>query len=277
MNNRISIALLAFVFVHTSFGADPSPKPHTAAPAATPQPITAAQSNDRLKKCQDEASKMGRYLNNKPVPLSAEQQAAQVKLCMETTDLMRAVQSGNDREARALIESGVDVNARNSEGTTALMFAAKTGGTEVVKALVNANANVDAQSKKGDTAMMTAFYNGKHQVVRVMLDSKADPNLANGEGVTPLMSAPARKRTSKPRTAKLQLPLQSPDRIPKLSRCLRRHGSNYLGRARGVGFMRSQRQRDRSRLASYWMQSKNWLRSTGAPLCAAGDASACGG
>lgn len=61
------------------------------------------------------------------------------------TPLMRAAESGNIHEVRALLKAGADVNAKWPVwGHTALMFAAGEGHLEVVKALLAAGADPNA-------------------------------------------------------------------------------------------------------------------------------------
>jgi ankyrin repeat protein len=61
------------------------------------------------------------------------------------TPLMRAAESGNIDEVRALLKAGADVNAAwPAWGHTALMFAAGEGHLEVVKALLAAGADPNA-------------------------------------------------------------------------------------------------------------------------------------
>lgn len=61
------------------------------------------------------------------------------------TALMRAAESGNIHEVRALLKAGADVNAAwPTWGHTALMFAAGEGHLEIVKALLAAGADPNA-------------------------------------------------------------------------------------------------------------------------------------
>ena len=59
----------------------------------------------------------------------------------DRTPLMYAAGKGNIQTARALIEMGADINARNSTGDTALRMAASDGTLEVAKLLLEAGAN----------------------------------------------------------------------------------------------------------------------------------------
>ena len=63
---------------------------------------------------------------------------------MGCTPLMRASEGGRIEEARALLASGVDVNARAGAGHTALMLAANEGHLEIVQMLLGAGADPNA-------------------------------------------------------------------------------------------------------------------------------------
>jgi quinoprotein dehydrogenase-associated probable ABC transporter substrate-binding protein len=83
----------------------------------------------------------------------------------EYTPLMLA--SANDAQdlARALLQKGADVNARNGGGVTALMMAAANGRLDMIDLLVKAGANVNAQTDHGDTALSIARNKGDQKVV----------------------------------------------------------------------------------------------------------------
>lgn len=60
----------------------------------------------------------------------------------DRTPLMHAAARGNTSTARALLEMGANVNARNSTGDTALRVAASDGTPEVAKILLEAGADL---------------------------------------------------------------------------------------------------------------------------------------
>jgi quinoprotein dehydrogenase-associated probable ABC transporter substrate-binding protein len=84
------------------------------------------------------------------------------------TPLMLA--SANDAQdvARALIQKGADVNARNSGGVTALMMAAANGRVDMINLLVKAGANLKAQTDRGDTALSIAQGKGDQKVIALL-------------------------------------------------------------------------------------------------------------
>jgi uncharacterized protein len=102
--------------------------------------------------------------------------------------LLDAAEAGDVRAARALLESGADVNARAPDGSTALLWAAYHGDAELARALVDAGADVDARNAFGTFALAEAAIVGAAPVIDVLLRAGADPNAANPEGETPLMA-----------------------------------------------------------------------------------------
>lgn len=90
---------------------------------------------------------------------------------------------------RKLIAAGADVNATTDNGGTALMFAAIRGDVATQAALIDAGANVNAVGGFDWTALMVATVKGHLHAARQLLDSGADPNLRDIYGWTPLMRA----------------------------------------------------------------------------------------
>ncbi len=91
------------------------------------------------------------------------------------TPLMLATANDSPRVARALIEKGADVNARNSGGVTALMIAAAGGRVDMATLLVGAGADVAAQTDRGDTALSIARAKGDEQLIRLLSEAPGRP------------------------------------------------------------------------------------------------------
>src|SRR6185369_5733686 len=138
------------------------------------------------------------------------------------TPLMIVARSTNVAAARALLDHGADVNAKETQRQqTALMWASAQSRPEMVAELVKRGADVNARAMVNNTA--TASYNpagfmewpsnvspepragpraaggftallyaareGCTKCVRALLDGKVDVNITDPEGVTPLMMA----------------------------------------------------------------------------------------
>ena len=88
------------------------------------------------------------------------------------TELMKAVEEGNPDEIKKIIDSGVDVNAQNSDGWTALMRACEEGNIKCIKLLLAAGADPNIQSNNGNTALMWACYYGYPQVCYFVISAR---------------------------------------------------------------------------------------------------------
>lgn len=96
---------------------------------------------------------------------------------------------GLDEILRMTIEAGADVKSTNRYGGTALIPASEHGHVSTVKILIAAGVPVDHVNKLGWTAMHEAIIlndGGPDQVetVRLLLEAGADPDITENEGRT---------------------------------------------------------------------------------------------
>jgi hypothetical protein len=100
------------------------------------------------------------------------------------TPLMRAALSGTLGEMRALLDRGVDVNARNGAGATALMWAVGEG--DKVRLLLERGADPRVRSEDGRTALhIAAMRNGGSDAVTLLLARGASATEKSG-GTLPI-------------------------------------------------------------------------------------------
>jgi ankyrin repeat protein len=122
-----------------------------------------------------------------------------------------ATRKGDAAAVAALLDKGVDVNAKFRYGTTALFKAAERGHTEVVKVLLAHGADVTVQDTfYHETAMGWALQNNHIEVVRLLLEkdkASIEPVLMNGvrEGNKELVTIALAAGAAKPETLTMAL------------------------------------------------------------------------
>ena len=89
----------------------------------------------------------------------------------------------------ALLDEGVDVNARRADGVTALLWAAYIDDVEMAERLLAAGADVDAADDHGVTPLERAAENASRRMTETLLAAGADSNAAMTSGLTPIMTA----------------------------------------------------------------------------------------
>ena len=104
-------------------------------------------------------------------------------------DLLQAAEYGGVDRVKALLDSGVSVDAVDREKSTALGNAAVGGYVKVMEVLLDRGANVNAQNKDGITPLMRAAGNGHMEAVKLLLARGADPHMVDREGLTALQFA----------------------------------------------------------------------------------------
>jgi ankyrin repeat protein len=103
--------------------------------------------------------------------------------------LVDAVMQQDGAAARALLKTGVDVNAAQGDGATALHWAAHWDDEEMTGLLLGAGAAVNSTNELGVTPLWLACLNASPAMVARLLKAGADPNIGLPSGETPLMTA----------------------------------------------------------------------------------------
>ena len=103
--------------------------------------------------------------------------------------LFAAARLGCEREARALLDRGAAVDAKDREGATALARAAQAGKIAVATLLIDRGADVNARAINGSTPLFYAAEADRAAMTRLLLDRGADPNIAGRGGLRPLAAA----------------------------------------------------------------------------------------
>ena len=101
------------------------------------------------------------------------------------TALMKAVAMGHLTVVNLLLAGGADVNIKDNNCRTALMYAAsRYGASGMVNVLMTHGAEVNARDKHGATALMDAAKFGYDDTVQVLLSNGADVNAKDNDGET---------------------------------------------------------------------------------------------
>ena len=105
--------------------------------------------------------------------------------------LHEVIETGNAERIKALLDEGINPNARDKCGRTALHKAAWEGYSEVSKALLASGAKVNARDKNGATPLhMAVVHYASPEFVQTLLDVGAHVNARTREtGATPLLVA----------------------------------------------------------------------------------------
>jgi len=108
------------------------------------------------------------------------------------TALMTAAATGSIEAAKALVDRGAQVDARDHDrGQTALMWAASEQHPEMVRLLIESHADINARSKGGFTPLLFAARSGNIESARLLIAAGANINDAAPDGSTPLLVASA--------------------------------------------------------------------------------------
>ena len=106
-----------------------------------------------------------------------------------TTLLFAAARLGCEAQARALLDRGAAIDAKDREGKTALAKAAEADKLPVVRLLLERGANVNARAVDGSTPLFYAAEQDRGAVVALLLERGADPNLPGRKGLRALAAA----------------------------------------------------------------------------------------
>ncbi len=104
-------------------------------------------------------------------------------------NILWAAKNGNVDQIEKFLDSGVDVNFRDPNGTTPLSMAAFAGQLKSVELLIEKGADVNAKNNDGRTAMHGAAFFGQLETVKLLARNGGNIAAKGKEGDTPLTSA----------------------------------------------------------------------------------------
>ncbi len=101
-------------------------------------------------------------------------------------DMLDAVRRDDTKAVAGFLKRGFDANTTDAEGNSLLMLAIKESSAGSVKLLLETRVQINARNALGENALMLAAMAGQLEIVRNLLLRGAQPNQA---GWTPLMYA----------------------------------------------------------------------------------------
>ena len=100
--------------------------------------------------------------------------------------LHRAAQTGDIDVLKAVLEAGVDIDARDGRSWTALMHAVNNGYILLVDSLLAARGDADIRAPDGATALFMAALYGHAEIFARLVEAGADASIPGPQGRTPL-------------------------------------------------------------------------------------------
>jgi ankyrin repeat protein len=100
-----------------------------------------------------------------------------------------AASNGYLETLRVFLDSGFDVNIKQTYGYTLLHIAAQDGESEVIELLAKRGAGINARDDSGATPLYHAAGTNHANCVKVLLDAGANPNIQTTDGNCPLTVA----------------------------------------------------------------------------------------
>lgn len=128
--------------------------------------------------------------------------------------LLDAARDGLVEDAKRLIESGANVNARDSAGRTPLMFAANAGDTKLARLLLEKGADPNTRCDDGSTPLMKASQYGYEGMLKLLQAKGADMRSSDGKGLSTLISAEKKGHTQPAKLLPEQKRVQGEERKP---------------------------------------------------------------
>jgi ankyrin repeat protein len=128
----------------------------------------------------------------------------------ELTERMRlhfAVQDGDLKEAKELVERGFDVNAFDEFTSTPLHCAVEGGHIEVARYLLSVGADVNShlEEKAGDTPLGEVAGNCSYAMAELLIKGGGNPTITGWMGISALDRASKRKKKEGVRVYELLL------------------------------------------------------------------------
>lgn len=109
-------------------------------------------------------------------------------------EFFNAVKKNKRSLVAALIDGGIDVNAKDTKGSPVLMSAVYPGHKEMVQMLLDKGADVNAKDPSDYTPLILAVEKNHKDIAKMLLDAGADVNVKDFYGQTALYKARFRSK-----------------------------------------------------------------------------------
>ncbi|WP_082631761.1 ankyrin repeat domain-containing protein [Cytobacillus praedii] len=103
--------------------------------------------------------------------------------------LIQAAERKETETIKRLVEEGIDINTKDSEGRTAIMIATYNNDVDTAKVLIKAGADVNIQDNLKNNPFLYAGAEGYVEILKLTIESGADPTITNRYGGTALIPA----------------------------------------------------------------------------------------
>jgi len=100
-----------------------------------------------------------------------------------------AAQMGYQRQTKAFLDQGIDVDLKNQAGSTPLLYAVRGRHKDIVELLVAKGADINAKDKGGYTLLYYAIWSEDVNTVKAIVTKGADVNLTAGKDYPPIYYA----------------------------------------------------------------------------------------
>ncbi|XP_072929732.1 L-asparaginase 1-like [Epargyreus clarus] len=107
--------------------------------------------------------------------------------------LLYAIEHGDDRGVKKMLDMGADVNSQNSEGRTALHEAVIKGNVPIIEYLLKNGANVHLKTRCGESPLLTAINRDDHSIIQLLMQCGAHLATADTKHIAELLSLAARR------------------------------------------------------------------------------------
>src|ERR1035437_10371526 len=95
----------------------------------------------------------------------------------DSRQLFNAATTNDVETVKVLLNKGVNINAKDTNGATALIKAASRGYADMTRLLLDKGADINAKADEGIPALMIAAVKGHADTVNLLLDKGADINV----------------------------------------------------------------------------------------------------